>query len=41
MEKRIQTKIEKLRKHLGQLIEIERGISTRRMIKIKDKLYNQ
>ncbi|CAH2099489.1 unnamed protein product [Euphydryas editha] len=38
-KKRIQIRIEKLRKELGQLIEIEKGINTNRMSKIRDKLY--
>ncbi|XP_045455099.1 uncharacterized protein LOC123664624 [Melitaea cinxia] len=40
-KKRIQIRIEKLRKELGQLIEIERGINTNRMRKIRDKLYTK
>ncbi|CAH0732035.1 unnamed protein product, partial [Brenthis ino] len=36
---RIKVKIERLRKELGQMVEISRGVNSRKMMKIKDKLY--
>lgn len=41
MEKRIVAKIETFRRELGQLIEIDKGVNTRRMIKIRDRLYRK
>ena len=40
-KKRVKVKIERLRKELGQMIEISRGVNSRKMIKIKDKLHSK
>nr|XP_037866951.1 uncharacterized protein LOC119628520 [Bombyx mori] len=40
-KRRIKNKLEDIRKELGRLVEIKKGVNSRRLIKIKDKLYEK